>query len=40
VLKPLADYLTQPMAKDLRGICISQDPIFQRVFEEKYATGT
>jgi len=36
VLQPLSEYLTQPMQKDSRGICICQDQLYQEVFRSKY----
>jgi hypothetical protein len=39
VLQPLGQYLTQPMQKDGRGICICQDPVYQTAFRAKYAAA-
>jgi hypothetical protein len=36
VLRPLAAYLTQPMQKDARGICICQDKVYQDTWRAKY----
>ncbi len=36
VLQPLAEYLTQPVQKDARGICICQDKVYQDVWRSKY----
>jgi ThiF family len=37
VMKPLATYLTQPISKDPRGICVCQDEDYLRAYHEKYA---
>jgi hypothetical protein len=36
LLRPLANHLTQPAAKDARGICICQDPDYRRQYDAKY----
>jgi hypothetical protein len=36
LLRPLGTNLTNPVAKDGRGICICQDPVFQAVYSEKW----
>jgi hypothetical protein len=36
VLQPLGQYLTQPMQKDVRGICICQDQVYRDAFGAKY----
>jgi hypothetical protein len=36
VLRPLGQYMTQPIGKDARGICICQDSVFCDVFAKKY----
>lgn len=36
VLRPIGDYMTQPMRKDDRGICICQDPVYKDTFRAKY----
>jgi hypothetical protein len=37
VMRPLGSYLTQPAAKDQRGICICQDADYRDVYKLKYA---
>ncbi len=37
LLRGIGGHLTQPIAKDARGICICQDPVFQAAYEEKWA---
>ncbi len=36
VMRPLGSYLTQPAAKDPRGICICQDADYRDVYQRKY----
>jgi hypothetical protein len=36
LLRPLATYLTQPVQKDSRGICLCQDPDYTRAYQRKY----
>ncbi len=36
VMRPIAEHITQPIAKDARGICICQDPVYQTAFEAKW----
>lgn len=36
LMRPLGTRLTTPIAKDVRGICICQDPIFKDVYYEKW----
>jgi hypothetical protein len=36
VLRPLTEYLTQPMQKDARGICICQDKVYRDAWCAKY----
>jgi hypothetical protein len=36
VLQPLSEYMTHPMQKDGRGICICQDQVYQEAFRAKY----
>jgi hypothetical protein len=36
VLRPLGEYLTQPMQKDARGLCICQDKVYQETWRTKY----
>jgi hypothetical protein len=36
VMHPLGSYLTQPAAKDPRGICICQDADYRDVYQRKY----
>jgi len=40
ILRPIADFLTQPAAKDPRGICICQDPIYVDAWRLKYERGS
>ena len=35
VLRSLGEYLTQPMKKDDRGICICQDPVYRDAFRRE-----
>jgi len=35
-MRPLGSYLTQPAAKDPRGICICQDADYRDVYQRKY----
>jgi hypothetical protein len=37
VMRPLGSHLTQPAAKDRRGICICQDADYRDVYKSKYA---
>ncbi len=37
VMRPLGSHLTQPAAKDPRGICICQDGDYREVYQQKYA---
>jgi len=39
VMQRLGTYLTQPAAKDTRGICICQDADYRDAYERKYADG-
>ncbi len=36
VLRPLGEYVTQPMQKDDRDICICQDSVYRSAFRAKY----
>jgi hypothetical protein len=40
VLRPLAEYLTQPVQKDARGICICQDKVYQDAWRAKYEVAS
>lgn len=40
VMGSLGEFLTQPLAKDPRGICICQDPVFQAAYEAKWARAS
>ena len=37
VMRPIGSHLTQPAAKDPRGICICQDEDYREVYQHKYA---
>jgi Prokaryotic E2 family C/ThiF family len=37
IMRPLGPYLSQPAAKDQRGICICQDADYREVYKRKYA---
>lgn len=37
VLKPVPAEYSRPVAKDPRGICICQDPVYREVYESKFA---
>lgn len=39
VMRPIAEHVTQPIAKDARGICICQDPVYQAAYEAKWGSG-
>jgi len=39
VMRPLGSDLTQPAAKDARGICICQDDDYTDVYKSKYASA-
>lgn len=38
LMRPLGTRLTTPLAKDARGICICQDPIFKEIYDEKWVS--
>jgi hypothetical protein len=38
LLRPLAAELTQPAAKDPRGICMCQDSVYKRAYAAKYGS--
>ncbi len=40
ILRPVASQTRQPAAKDPRGICICQDPDYQRAYRTKYMNGS
>jgi len=38
LMRPLGTRLTTPLAKDARGICICQDPLYKEIYDEKWAS--
>lgn len=38
ILRPLSEYISQPAQKDRRGICMCQDPVYARAYDEKYGS--